>query len=72
MCEGTAAVHGARENVGAVRIAVFARFVVETVARPDFGHARAWMTEATGHPAFPPLSRGPNPMFAPENTTNMF
>lgn len=62
---------GAWENAGGMRIAVFARFVVETVARSDFG--RAWMLMAAGAEryAFLPPSRGANPMCALENTTNL-
>lgn len=61
----------ARENAGGMRIAVFARFVVETVARSDFGRAWTLMTAGAERRAFLPPSRGANRMFAPENTTNL-
>jgi hypothetical protein len=54
-----------------MRIAVFARFVVETVARSDFGRAWTLMTAGAERRAFLPPSRGANRMFAPENTTNL-
>ncbi|MCM2274012.1 MAG: hypothetical protein NDI75_04335 [Candidatus Didemnitutus sp.] len=70
--EGAAPVHGVRAaGAGGMRIAVFARFVVETVARSDFG--RAWMLMAAGAErcAFLPPSRGANPMCVLKNTTNL-
>lgn len=49
--EGAAPVHGVRAaGAGGMRIAVFARFVVETVARSDFGRAWTLMTGGGGAP----------------------